>query len=299
MTNGSVNETMRSMTGCGYGKIQKDGWEITAEIRTVNHRFLDIGMRLPRSIGFLEQSVRAHLAKSIHRGHADVFLTVRNLEESAMSAEADYGLAACYSDIAKELNLRTGADNDMSVSRLMQMDGVITVQEREMDRDKVTELCGEALELAADQLIVMREKEGIHLAEDLRFHLGEIVRVRRLILNRAPVVVDEYRNKLDARLKSMLTEGVDLQRLAQEVAIIADRCAIDEELSRLESHIRQMEGYLEEKGEIGKKMDFLIQEMNREANTIGSKASDAEIARYVVELKSEIEKMREQIQNVE
>ena len=145
----------------------------------------------------------------------------------------------------------------------------------------------------------MRETEGAHLREDLRKHLDAAASLREQILARAPYVVSEYREKLEARLKALLSETPDPQRIATEVAIIADRCAIDEELARLESHIRQFIVYLDEKDEIGKKMDFLVQEMNREANTIGSKASDASIAQNVVDLKSEIEKLREQIQNVE
>ena len=159
--------------------------------------------------------------------------------------------------------------------------------------------CAKAAETAADQVILMRETEGRNLREDLRLHLVMASELRNQILERAPSVVTEYREKLINRLNTLSPEGIDPQRLVQEVALIADRCAIDEELARLESHIRQMYDYLEADGEIGKKMDFLIQEMNREANTIGSKASDAFITRLVVNLKSEIEKMREQIQNVE
>ena len=145
----------------------------------------------------------------------------------------------------------------------------------------------------------MRDREGAHLKEDLRDHLDAAALLREKILERAPKVVSEYREKLEIRLNSLLTDGVEPQRLAQEVAILADRCAIDEELARLNSHFNQMRQYLEAEGEIGKKMDFLIQEMNREANTIGSKAQDGQIAQWVVDLKSEIEKLREQIQNVE
>ena len=173
------------------------------------------------------------------------------------------------------------------------------LNEKEMDQELVSALCAEAVEQAVEQVTAMREKEGTHLKEDLRFHLDQAADLREKILGRAPNVVSEYREKLENRLKSLISDGVDPQRLAQEVAIMADRCAIDEELARLESHLRQMGAYLEAEGEIGKKMDFLIQEMNREANTIGSKAQDAEIARWVVDLKSEIEKLREQIQNVE
>jgi len=290
---------MRSMTGCGNGRVQRDGWEVTADIRTVNHRFLDISLRLPRNISFLEQPARDCISRRIRRGHADVFLTVRNLESSGMQVVADYDLAAHYLQIAAELAERTGAENDVTVSRVLRMEGVTSVSERDMDQETVTSLLEEAAGQALDQLIAMRDKEGENLREDLRFHLKQASALREKILERAPGVVLDYREKLEARLKAIGAEGVDPQRLAQEVALLADRCAIDEELSRLDSHIRQLENYLDAQDEIGKKMDFLIQEMNREANTIGSKASDVSIAQCVVDLKSEIEKMREQIQNVE
>ncbi len=290
---------MRSMTGCGTGRIRKDGWEVTAEIRTVNHRFLDISLRLPRNLVFLEQTIRSGIGARIRRGHADVFLTVRNTDTSSVQAEADFDLAAHYLRIAAELAERTGAVNDMTVSRVLRMEGVTSVTDREMDQEKVSALCAEAVDLAMDQVTAMREKEGANLRDDLMIHLNDASALREKILTRAPGVVNDYREKLETRLKALGAEGIDPQRLAQEVAITADRCAIDEELSRLLSHIRQMSGYLDAGDEIGKKMDFLIQEMNREANTIGSKASDAEIAQYVVDLKSVIEKLREQIQNVE
>ncbi len=290
---------MRSMTGCGTGRIRKDGWEVTAEIRTVNHRFLDISLRLPRNLVFLEQTIRSGIGARIRRGHADVYLTVRNTGTSSVQAEADFDLAAHYLRIAAELSEKTGTENDMTVSRVLRMEGVTSVTEREMDQETVSALCAEAVDLAMDQVVLMREKEGANLRVDLRMHLDAASDLREKILARAPGVVADYREKLEARLKTIVAEGVDPQRLAQEVAIAADRCAIDEELSRLLSHIGQMRSYLDAPDEIGKKMDFLIQEMNREANTIGSKASDATIAQNVVDLKSEIEKLREQIQNVE
>ena len=290
---------MRSMTGCGSGKVQQDGWEITVDLKTVNHRFLDIGMKLPRSLSFLEQTIRDSISRKIRRGHADVFLTVKRTDASDKRIECNPELAALYAAAAKELSDRTGVQNDLTVSRLMGMDGVLTLNEREMDEELVASICSEAADIAVEQLVQMREREGTHLKEDLEMHLDAAEALRKQILERAPTVVTEYREKLENRLKTLLTEPADPQRLAQETAIIADRCAIDEELARLDSHIRQMRKYLESNGEIGKKMDFLIQEMNREANTIGSKASDATIAQSVVDLKSEIEKLREQIQNVE
>ena len=290
---------MRSMTGCGTGVVRRDEWEATVDIKTVNHRFLDIGMRLPRNLSFLEQPVRNCISTRIRRGHADVFITIRNISTSASRVVTDYDLAAHYIEIARELSRQTGAENDMTVSRILRMEGVTSVEEAELNQDLITEICTEASSIAIDHLIGMREIEGTHLRTDLRTHLDSAASLRDHILERAPLVVSEYREKLEARLKTLLSESPDPVRISQEVAIIADRCAIDEELARLESHIRQFMIYLDEKDEIGKKMDFLVQEMNREANTIGSKASDAAIAQFVVDLKSEIEKMREQIQNVE
>ena len=290
---------MHSMTGCGSGKVQQDGWEVTVDLKTVNHRFLDISMRLPRNLSFLETTIRDRVSKKIRRGHVDVFLTVKRTDSSAVTVECDTELARLYLDTAVKIAHETGAENDMTVSRLMSMEGVLTVNEREMDEELVMAICAEAAEIAAEQLLQMRSREGAHLKEDLKIHLDAADALRSAILERAPFVVNEYREKLDSRLKNLLSESIEPQRLAQEVAIMADRCAIDEELARLTSHISQMRKYLESEEEIGKKMDFLIQEMNREANTIGSKASDAAIAQNVVDLKSEIEKLREQIQNVE
>ena len=290
---------MHSMTGCGTGRVQREGWEVTADLKTVNHRFLDLSMRLPRNISFLEQTVREETGKVLKRGHVDVFLTVRNTESSHAEITVDQDLARQYWEAGKSLFEAVGTDNDLSVSKLLSMEGVTTLTEKEMDQELICALCAEAVTQAAGQVEAMREKEGAHLKEDLRVHLANAAALREKILGRAPDVVSEYRKRLESRLKNMIADGVDPQRLAQEVAIMADRCAIDEELARLESHLHQMETYLEAEGEIGKKMDFLIQEMNRETNTIGSKAQDGEIAQWVVDLKSEIEKLREQIQNVE
>ena len=290
---------MRSMTGCGSGKVQKSGWEVTVDLKTVNHRFLDVSIRLPRNIAFLEPTLREGIGSRIKRGHVEVYLTVRQTDTSASQVICDPELAMLYYRTGEQIAQRTGAENDLAVSHLMRMEGVVTLSECEMDEEILSGICADATRIAAEQVILMREREGAHLKEDLKIHLDEVARLRAAVLERAPSVVTEYREKLEARLKNLVTDGVDPQRIAQEVAIMADRCAIDEELARLESHIRQMRQYLDSTEEAGKKMDFLIQEMNRETNTIGSKASDAAIAQMVVNLKSEIEKMREQIQNVE
>lgn len=290
---------MRSMTGCGRCQLMRGGYEVTVELKTVNHRFLDVSCRLPRSLSFLEETVRSGLSAGLKRGHVDVFVTVRNVGNSARAVEVDAALAASYAAAARAIAGETGLADDVTVSKLMHMEGVTTLTEAEMDEEAVAAVCREAMSCAVDSVVLMRENEGAALRKDLTDHLDAAAALREQIAARAPLVVQEYRERLNKRIAELLSEQVDPARLAQEVAIMADRCAVDEELSRLESHIRQMRDFMGRQGEVGKKMDFLIQEMNREANTIGSKASDAVIAQLVVDLKSEIEKLREQIQNVE
>ena len=290
---------MRSMTGYGIGRASDNGWEVSAELKTVNHRFLDVNTRLPRNIAFLEQTVRESISSVLSRGHVDVFLSVTRTDTSGMEVKTDPKLAAAYKEAAALIAETVGMENNLSVKDLMSFEGVTALSEREMDQEAVVSLCRQALLEALEHVLQMREEEGRSLREDLLLHLEQSAVLREKILLRAPDVVTDYRNRLNAKIRLLIPEGVDPQRLAQEVALMADRCAIDEELMRLDSHISQMRSFLNKEGEIGKKMDFLIQEMNREANTIGSKASDAEITQFVVDLKSEIEKMREQIQNVE
>lgn len=290
---------MRSMTGCGRCQMLRGHWEITVELKSVNHRFLDISCRLPRSIAFLEETVRQAISAQMKRGHVDVFITVRRVGESNRQVEVDASLAKSYMDAARAVAEAIGQTALPAVTDVMKLEGVITLTDADMDEELVTALCREAAEGAVSQLCDMRDKEGVNLRADLSAHLEAAAALREKILLRAPGVVEDYRTRLQQKLAQMVADAVEPQRLAQEVAILADRCAIDEELSRLDSHIGQMRKFFEAKGEIGKKMDFLIQEMNREANTIGSKASDAQIAQHVVDLKSEIEKMREQVQNVE
>ncbi len=287
---------MRSMTGYGRCQMQQGAWEVTAELRAVNHRYLDIAMRLPRNLLFLEDGVRKGLA-SLVRGHVDVYITVRQMEGASRVAEPDTALAASYVAAAKAIAEATGAANDLTVSQLMKLEGVTTLTESAMDEEAVSALCAEALNGAIAQLDDMRLREGENLRADLAEHLDKVVSLREQVAAYAPKVVEEYRQRLTERLSKLPIEPVDPARLAQEVAIMTDKCAIDEELSRLMSHITQLRRYLDMPGETGKKMDFLIQEMNRETNTIGSKCSDAAIAQCVVDMKSEIEKLREQIQN--
>ena len=290
---------MRSMTGYGKCQLQRGTWEVTIELRAVNHRYLDVAMRLPRNLLFLEDGVRKGLNQLV-RGHVDVYVTVRQTEGASRVVEADTALAASYMEAAKAIrDAIAGVENDLTISRLMKLEGVTTLTESAMDEETVSALCQDALAGAIANLDDMRLREGENLRADLAEHLDKVAALREQVVVYAPKVVEEYRARLTDKLSKLPIEPVDPARLAQEVALMADKCAIDEELSRLNSHITQLRRYLDMQGETGKKMDFLIQEMNRETNTIGSKANDMRIAKIVIGMKNEIEKIREQIQNIE
>lgn len=301
---------MRSMTGYGRRQVSRDGREMTVEVKTVNHRFLDISCRLPRALSFAEDAVRKQIGAALKRGHADVNVTYLNLRQDARQVRVDEGLARQYRDamlLMRGTLFEVGVNisdemrhlSDHDVSFIAFQPDVLQVTVAEEDQEAVLSLLTEALALALEDVAAMREKEGAALRDDLSFHLGEVQRLRDEINLLAPRVPVIYRDKLQARLRELGVKELDEQRLAQEVAIMADRCAIDEELSRLLSHIGQMRQAIEAEGETGRRLDFLTQELNREVNTIGSKASDAEITKLVVAAKSEIEKLREQVQNVE
>ena len=233
------------------------------------------------------------------RGHVDAFITYRNSRPDARRVSVDPALAAAYRDAMAELSEATGVVNDMPLYRYAQLPDVLTVTENEEDCEAVGALLRDTIALALDDLTRMRSREGEALKADLTVHLKLLESLRQRILARAPGVVEDYRQRLTQRIAELGATEIDSSRVVQEVAIFADRAAIDEELSRLDSHIHQAYLLMDGEAECGSKLNFLVQEMNREVNTIGSKALDAEIARLVVEAKSEIEKLREQIQNVE
>ncbi len=288
---------MVSMTGCGRGKAEKDGWEITVELKSVNHRFLDLNIRLPRELSFLEETIRRKLTSALKRGHVEVYVTLRAVGGDAQRVTVDESMVRELLDAAEKLRA-LGAAGTLTVADLIRTEGVLTREESSAEEETLTALAGEACGLAVAELTAMQAREGENLRRDLTLHLDAVASLRDGMLARAPMVTAYHREKLLARLEQAGVELPDPARLAQELALFADRCAIDEELSRLESHIGQFRAFLESPGEVGKKLDFLLQEMNREANTIGSKANDAGLAQTVVSLKSEIEKLREQVQNV-
>jgi len=290
---------MKSMTGYGRCHIEEDGREMTVEVKSVNHRFLDVSYRLSRTLSFLDDAVRKGVGARLARGHVDVFVSYANHRQDAKEVRVDTALALAYQKAVGELGAALGRDGDLPLSDYTRLPDVLTVQEREEDQQVVRGLFENALSGALDALVEMREQEGERMRADILEKIGNIESVRSQIAERAPMVVAEYRDKLHQRIAA-LTEGeIDEARLITEVAIFADRAAIDEELVRLLSHAGQIRATAELAEPVGRKLDFLVQELNREVNTIGSKASDTQIAQWVVQAKGEIEKLREQVQNVE
>ena len=290
---------MKSMTGYGRCHIEEDGREMTVEVKSVNHRFLDISYRLSRALSFLDDVVRKGVGAKLARGHVDVFVSYANHRQDAKEVRVDTALAVAYKQALGELAAAVGKDADVPLTDYARLPDVLTVQEKEEDQQAVRDLFERALSGALDSLIVMREQEGERMCADILEKIANIESIRNQVAERAPLVVSEYRDKLHQRIAA-LTEGeIDEARLITEVAIFADRAAIDEELVRLLSHIAAIRDTVKLAEPVGRRLDFLVQELNREVNTIGSKASDTMIAQAVVSAKGEIEKLREQVQNVE
>lgn len=290
---------MRSMTGYGRHRAQCDGRSMTIELKSVNHRSLDIGMRLPRALLFLDDPIRKGLAARLSRGHVDVFLTYENMRNDARTVRVDQTLAALYADALGEIVKATGLADDRSAARIAGMPDVLTVSEQDEDIASVTRLAEDALTGALDALLAMREREGDSLHDDLLCKLATLKALHRAILTRAPQSIVDMKDRLSARVAELLSAPLEPDRLAQEVALLAGKAAIDEELVRLESHFAQFASALESAEPIGRRLDFLVQEMGREVNTIGSKASDLLIANAVIDAKAELEKLKEQLANVE
>ncbi len=290
---------MQSMTGYGRGRACQEGREMVVELKSVNHRYLDLSFRMPKNLGFVEDTLRTALQKSqVDRGHVDVSVTYTNTREDARTLDVDEALLSSFRQAVAKADALLSGFQSVTVGEALTLSGALTIAQADEDTEAVKALAAEAVEQALAALLEMRTQEGENLRADLRFHLATVATLREQIAQHAPTVPQEYRKRLENRLKEWQVEGVEPQRIAQEVAIMADRCAIDEELSRLSSHIAQFEDILANESKPGKKLDFLLQEMNREVNTIGSKASDAQIAKAVVEAKCTLEKLREQVQNV-
>ena len=291
---------MNSMTGYGKGTAARDGRELTVELKSVNHRFLDVSMRLPRILSCIEDPLRAAIGRRLSRGHIDVFVNYRNMRSDAKTVRVDAALLSAYVRAAKEANTALALTDDLTLSNVLRLPDVTEIVTADEDTDALVSLAVEAADTAIDAMLVMRKAEGERLKTALSIGVDHMDAFREQILARAPFVAEDYRRKLNERIEAVLNDTeIDRARLATEVALFADRCCIDEELVRLKSHIAQFRTYLESTEPVGRNMDFIVQEMNRECNTIGSKANDAELTNAVLGCKAEIEKLREQIQNVE
>lgn len=290
---------MRSMTGYGRCQIAEDGREMTVEVKSVNHRFLDLSYRLGRDLTFLDDAVRSGVGNRLSRGHVDVFVSYANHRQDAREVRVDAALAMAYRQAMEELADAVGAEAMPTLAEYARMPDVLTVQASEDDQQAVRELFVRALSGALDGLVSMREQEGERLRLDVLEKTANLEALREKIATRAPLVVNDYRDRLRQRVSQLLEGEIDEARLATEIALFADRAAIDEELVRLVSHIAQVRETVEQQESVGRKLDFLVQELGREVNTIGSKAQDTEIAQWVVQAKGEIEKLREQVQNIE
>ena len=291
---------IKSMTGYGRSQMLVDGMNITVEVKSVNHRYFEFSSRLPRSYGFLDEKLKSFFMGKLTRGKMECYVQIETVEEPDTIISVNHPLVKGYLDAYKELAETYGLENNIKVSDISRVSDIFSIRKQAADEDKIWAAVQTVAEEALNGFVEMREREGSRLRDDVTSRLEIILDNVSFIEERSPETVKEYNEKLLVRLRELLADThIDEQRILTEAAIFADKIAVAEETVRLRSHISQMRTFLDSDEAVGKKMDFLIQEFNREANTIGSKAQDVEIARRVVAVKAEIEKIREQIQNIE
>ena len=291
---------IKSMTGYGKSEQTIDSLNVTVEIKSVNHRYFEFSARVPREYGFLEEKLKKYCNSLITRGKVECYVSVEDLEEREMEVNVNETLAAGYVKALKELSERFGLKDDISAVTLSRYPDVITLHEASEDEERIWNAVKTVAETAVSKFIEMRETEGSKLRGDILSRADYIIECVEFIEGRSPETVREYNEKLKQRMKELLGDAaVDEQRLLNEAAIYADKIAVDEETVRLRSHISQLREFMNSSEAIGRKLDFLVQEINREANTIGSKAQDVDIAKKVIAIKAEVEKIREQVQNIE
>ncbi|MBQ6348760.1 MAG: YicC family protein [Clostridia bacterium] len=292
---------MLSMTGYGRAFVEIEGRQMTVEVKSVNHRFLDISFRMPRNLMFLEDAARKAIGARLARGHVDVFVTYRNLRTDARTVQVDEALFSAYVEALRRLRDAAGPElrDDRTLMGIAHMPDVMTVTEAEEDQDAVRALLEAALGQALDALCAMRAREGEAIRDDLKSRVDAIERMTEAVEARYPETVAAYTQRLRAAMEELAGSGVDETRLMMEVAVMADRSAIAEETVRLHSHILQLRNVFESPEPIGRRVDFIVQELNREVNTISSKSQDIPITQLTVDMKAEIEKLREQVQNIE
>lgn len=291
---------VKSMTGYGHAQRNVRGKDITVEIKSVNHKFFDFSVRTSRGYSFIEDKIRSFVKERISRGKVDVYVSIVNVDEAAADVVLNESLAAGYVAALRQLGEKFGLADDISVSTVARYSDIFTVKKQTEDENEVWVAVSEVLSEAVNGFIAMREAEGVKLYDDVVGRMNSILDTVQKIEERSPQTLQEYSARLRAKIEELKGDtAIDEQRLLTEIAIFADKVAVDEETVRLRSHFDQMLSMLDSGEAVGRKLDFIVQEMNREANTIGSKAQDAEIAHMVVEIKAEIEKIREQIQNIE
>lgn len=290
---------IKSMTGYGRANLSKDLREYQIEIKSVNHRYLDVSVKMPRQISYLEETIKREVAAKVKRGKIDVFVTFENNSLEGKEIKINTELAEAYINELKKLAEKENILADIQVTDISKYPDVLNIQNNQDDETIKKEVL-ETVKIATDSLVQMRQIEGQKIAEDLLLRLDKIQLKVNKISKLSTGLIEEYVVKLEERIKQILKDQeIDPSRLAQEVVIYADKCSIQEEVTRLNSHISQFKMLLNSNEAIGKKLDFIIQEMNRETNTIGSKANNLEITNDVIDLKTEIENIREQVQNIE
>ncbi len=291
---------IRSMTGYGRAQDTLNGKDITVEVRAVNHRYFEFSSRLPRAYGYLDDKLKGLLQSAISRGKVDLGVTIQTLDGPSTDVVINKALAEDYLSALREMGAELGLEDDITLSVMSRFGDIFSVRKAAEDEDQVWADVKAVAQQAIDKFVEMRGTEGARLKEDVLSRLITIEECVAKVEERSPQTVAEYRQRLTAKLQEVLeSTAIDEQRILTEAAIISEKLAVDEETVRLRSHIAQLRTILESPEPVGRKLDFLVQELNREANTIGSKAQDVLIARVVVDIKSEIEKIREQIQNIE
>ena len=291
---------VKSMTGYGRAVETVNGREFTVEIRSVNNRYLDCTVKLPRSFSFAEEAVKAAVKNAVSRGKVDVYISVRSETEADVQVTLNKPVVEGYLAAMRQMVSEYGVKDDISVSALSRMSDVFVVDKPKADEDQLKADLLSVVDKALEAYDAMRVTEGLALENDLRSRAATILELVERVEELNPKTVSDYRKRLEEKMREVLeSKSIDESRILTEAAIFADKVAVDEETVRLRSHLEQMDTMLSGSGGIGRKLDFLLQEMNREANTTGSKCSDVKVARIVVDIKAELEKIREQTQNIE
>lgn len=291
---------IKSMTGFGRCEVSEGDQKITVEMKSVNHRYLDVSMKMPKKLNYFDSAIRGILKGYIQRGKVDVYITYEDLSESNVVLTYNSKIAAQYVEYFRRMEEQFGLENDMQVSVLARCPEVLVMEEQKEDVEEIGHLLEQAVRGACDRFVETRIQEGEALKNDLLQKLDEILETVAFVEARSPQVLAEYRQRLETKVRELFADAqIDENRLATEVTVFADKICVDEETVRLRSHVEAMKSALEHGEGVGRRLDFIAQEMNREANTTLSKANDLEISNRAIDLKTAIEKVREQIQNIE